>query len=127
MTLDELSYDQRFELKQKYQCEFWEEDPSYEEVANADRYVTDKQLEEAYSGIDFTDGDFSCTSNPVEYSRDDLYSGINAILYAIKNYFERSKSQSGYDTTGDIPFLCPLTNEEFQALEDNGWKTDIFV
>lgn len=66
MTLDELSYDQRFELKQKYQYEFWEEDPSYEEVANADRYVTDKQLEEAYSGIGFTDGDFSCTSNPVE-------------------------------------------------------------
>lgn len=60
MNVEELTRDQIVELKQSYLCSGGE-NVSYGELAGADDSVSDSTVFEVYSGIVFTDGDFSCT------------------------------------------------------------------
>ena len=63
MTLNELTEDQKFELKQNYlTARNYEEGVSYAELANADLLVTDAELEDIYGNTTFTDDDFSCSA-----------------------------------------------------------------
>ena len=57
MTLQELTDEQRLQLKQHLLCER-QESVSYGELADADELITDEELEEAYSGTEFVEGDF---------------------------------------------------------------------
>ena len=57
MKLNELTPDQKLQLKQSYLCEH-EDNVSYGELAEADTLVTDDELEEAYGDIDFVEDDF---------------------------------------------------------------------
>jgi hypothetical protein len=61
MTLKELSRDQITELKQTYLCEN-NSNVSWDELANADRNVSDEELENYFSSTAFFDDDFRCTA-----------------------------------------------------------------
>lgn len=66
MTLDELSEDQRLELKQRILAERNEhlgEGTSYGELADADELVDDEVLEAEYGGTEFSPDDFACTAS----------------------------------------------------------------
>lgn len=62
MTLKDLNHDQRVALKQGLLAEeLYEEngtEPSYAELANADKLVTDEKLEERYGRTEFVPEDF---------------------------------------------------------------------
>lgn len=63
MYISELNREQLIELKQSYliqQNEETGEGTSYDELARADSIISDKVIQEAYSGINFTEDDFSC-------------------------------------------------------------------
>ena len=64
-SLHELSADQISELKQSYLCNVKYEDTgvSYGMLANADSIVSMEELEEEYGSVQFTDNDFSCSTN----------------------------------------------------------------
>lgn len=58
MTLDQLSPEEKLELKQNYLSR--NEDVSYGELADADELVTDDQLRKEYGNTDFVPDDFFC-------------------------------------------------------------------
>lgn len=63
MYISELNRDQLTELKQSYLIQQNEEtgdDTSYDELARADSIISDEVIQEAYSGINFTEDDFFC-------------------------------------------------------------------
>lgn len=63
MHVSELNRSQLTELKQSYLMQNNEEvgeGTSYEELARVDRIISDEMIYEAYSGINFTEDDFSC-------------------------------------------------------------------
>lgn len=63
MYISELNREQLIELKQSYliqQNEETGEGTSYDELARADSIISDEMIYEAYSGINFTEDDFSC-------------------------------------------------------------------
>ena len=63
MHVSELNKDQLTELKQSYLMQHNEEvgeGTSYDELARADIIISDEMIYEAYSGINFTEDDFSC-------------------------------------------------------------------
>lgn len=63
MYISELNRDQLTELKQSYLMKHNEEvgeRTSYDELARADNIISDEMIYEAYSGINFTEDDFSC-------------------------------------------------------------------
>lgn len=64
MRLCDLTKEQRTEVKQRVLCdrllEGQNRTPGYSELADADELVSDKELEEAYGGTEFTLGDFCC-------------------------------------------------------------------
>lgn len=63
MYISELNRDQLTELKQSYLIQQNEETgdgTSYDELARADSIISDEMIYEAYSGINFTEDDFSC-------------------------------------------------------------------
>lgn len=57
MTVKELNRDQIVQLKQDYLVEI-RGDVSYGELADADELVTDAQVFDRYSGVDFVPDDF---------------------------------------------------------------------
>lgn len=62
MHVSELNKDQLTELKQSYLMQHNEEvgeGTSYDELARADSIISDEMIYEAYSGINFTEDDFS--------------------------------------------------------------------
>lgn len=62
MHVSELNRDQLTELKQSYLIQQNEETgdgTSYDELARADSIISDEMIYEAYSGINFTEDDFS--------------------------------------------------------------------
>lgn len=65
-TVSDLTAEQMFELKQAYLCQHFEEcedrEPSWDELANADRIVDDWLIFDSYSGTMFTADDFYCSS-----------------------------------------------------------------
>ena len=66
MTFDELSKEQKLELKQRLLVERNEqkgEGTSYGELADADGLVDDRTLEEAYGGTEFSPDDFACSTS----------------------------------------------------------------
>lgn len=75
MTLQELSKEQVHELKERYLMKLADEgtftevldvdydEPSYEDLANADEIVPDDVIEREYEGVCFVDDDFFCTAN----------------------------------------------------------------
>lgn len=63
MYISELNREQLIELKQSYliqQNEETGEGTSYDELARADSIISDKVIQEVYSGINFTEDDFFC-------------------------------------------------------------------
>lgn len=63
MNVSELNRSQLTELKQSYLMQHNEEvgeGTSYEELARVDSIISDEMIYEAYSGINFTEDDFSC-------------------------------------------------------------------
>lgn len=63
MYISELNRDQLTELKQSYLIQQNEETgdgTSYDELARADSIISDEVIQEAYSGINFTEDDFFC-------------------------------------------------------------------
>lgn len=63
MYISELSKDQLSELKQSYLIQHNEEmgeGTSYDELLRADSIISDDVIYEVYSGINFTEDDFSC-------------------------------------------------------------------
>lgn len=63
MHVSELNRDQLTELKQSYLMQHNKEvgeGTSYDELARADSIISDEMIYEAYSGINFTEDDFSC-------------------------------------------------------------------
>ena len=61
MRLNELNEDQRFMLKQRLVCEKWDahnKTPSYGDLAEADKIITDEELEQEYDGVEFVEEDF---------------------------------------------------------------------
>lgn len=75
MTLQELLKEQVHELKECYLMKLADEgtfaevldvdydEPSYEDLANADEIVPDDVIEREYEGVCFVDDDFFCTAN----------------------------------------------------------------
>lgn len=66
MTFDELSEEQKLELKQRILTERNEqrgEGTSYGELADADELVDDEALEAEYGGTEFSPDDFSCSAS----------------------------------------------------------------
>lgn len=65
MKLRELSQDQLLELKQACLCdialEMYNETPSIDMLLNADLYISDSDLEDAYGATDFVTEDFVCS------------------------------------------------------------------
>ena len=61
MKVTELTRDQLVQLKQGYFCGRPEE-PSWEELAQADTLITDEEIFSAYEGVEFSADDFSCTA-----------------------------------------------------------------
>jgi len=57
MTVKELNRDQMVQLKQDYLVEI-RGDVSYGELADADSIVTDEQMFDYYSGVNFVPDDF---------------------------------------------------------------------
>lgn len=57
MTVKELNRDQMAQLKRDYLIEI-RGDVSYGELADADELVTDAQVFDRYSGVDFVPDDF---------------------------------------------------------------------
>ena len=65
MTFDELTEDQKLELKQRVLMDRNEENgegTSYEELSEADYRVTDEELRERYGGTEFSPDDFMCSA-----------------------------------------------------------------
>lgn len=62
MTVYDLNRDQLVELKQQYLTNFSGEEPSYEELANADEIITDEQIYRYCEDITFTPDDFFCSA-----------------------------------------------------------------
>lgn len=61
MHVSELNRNQLTELKQSYLMQHNEETgegTSYDELARADSIISDKVIQEVYSGINFTEDDF---------------------------------------------------------------------
>lgn len=61
MNVSELNRSQLTELKQSYLMQHNEETgegTSYDELARADSIISDKVIQEVYSGINFTEDDF---------------------------------------------------------------------
>ena len=65
MKVTELNEEQLKEAKQRYLCEIADtrimERPYYGELANIDELVTDEEVFEYYSGIEFVPEDFLCS------------------------------------------------------------------
>lgn len=57
MTFKELNRNQIEQLKQRYYCDR-NENVSYGELANIDELVTDREVEEEFGDITFTEEDF---------------------------------------------------------------------
>lgn len=60
MKLSELTPEQKLELKQNFLSR--NNDVSYGELADADKLVSDQELEEEYGSTEFTADDFFCTA-----------------------------------------------------------------
>lgn len=75
MTIKDLSKDQLHELKERYLMKLADEgafaevmdvdydEPSYEDLANADDTVPDDVIEREYEGVCFVEDDFFFTAN----------------------------------------------------------------
>lgn len=63
MKLNELSNEQRLELKENYLCHHDDEDHSvsWGELTAADTLVSDEDLEREFGVVEFTNDDFSCS------------------------------------------------------------------
>ena len=59
MSVYELNKNQLIELKQNYLCEV-QENVSYGELCDADNIVSDEEIFQAYSCMDFSPEDFMC-------------------------------------------------------------------
>ena len=59
MSVYELNKNQLIELKQNYLCEV-QENVSYGELCDADNIVSDEEIFQAYSCMDFSSEDFMC-------------------------------------------------------------------
>ena len=65
MNVKDLDKDQLIELKQAFLVQTMDREgkcPSYGELADVDELISDEQIYEAYSGIEFSAGDFICTA-----------------------------------------------------------------
>ena len=60
MNVRELSRDQLLQLKANYYEDRHPEGVSYGELASVDSLVSDKEVMEAYDGVDFVEEDFTC-------------------------------------------------------------------
>jgi len=60
-TVYQLSKDELTELKARHYTET-HDSVSYGELSQIDDLVSDQEIKEAYSGIDFVDDDFFCNS-----------------------------------------------------------------
>lgn len=82
MRVQDLSYEEKTELKERYYTEH-NDIVSYGELADINELVTDKEIYEEYNGIDFITEDFFCNldrTNNYEYDydiREDLEDTIN--------------------------------------------------
>ena len=66
MTFDELSRDQKYELKQRIlisRADKSPEGPSYGELADADEIVSDDEARKWAEGIEFSPDDFLCSAS----------------------------------------------------------------
>lgn len=61
MKVQELSREQKIELKQTLLVEVLGCEPSWEELADADSIVSDRIMEKDFARTDFTDDDFFCS------------------------------------------------------------------
>ena len=59
MSVYELNKNQLIELKQNYLCEV-QENVSYGELCDADNIVSDEEIFQVYSCMDFSSEDFMC-------------------------------------------------------------------
>lgn len=59
MSVYELNKNQLIELKQNYLCEV-QENVSYGELCDADNIISDEEIFQAYSCMDFSSEDFMC-------------------------------------------------------------------
>lgn len=78
MTVHDLSREQLIELKQRYMTELANEgtfavvigrdydEPSHEDIANADEIVPDDVIFRNYEGVDFVHDDFFCSAGTDE-------------------------------------------------------------
>lgn len=67
MRLDDLNESQKLELKQHVltaRNDGRGEGTSYDELARADELVSDDDLRDFYEGTEFSEDDFTCSSNP---------------------------------------------------------------
>ena len=65
MTFDELSKDQKYELKQRMLIARYDknsEGPSYGELADADEIISDDEARKWAEGIEFSPDDFLCSA-----------------------------------------------------------------
>ncbi len=63
MTVHDLNPDQLSQLKQNMLCKRMDahgESPSWGELADADNIISDAEVKDQYSGVDFVPDDFSC-------------------------------------------------------------------
>ena len=58
MTVQELNREQLTQLKQRYYDDRHTEGVSYGELAAIDKLVSDKEVIDAYDGVDFVEDDF---------------------------------------------------------------------
>ena len=113
MKVYELSRDQMIELKQRYLMDQYEDrhlgEPSYDELATVDSDITDNEIYQVYSGIEFTNDDFFCTAGQEEeYSDTTLEDKLLALEARV-----RFIQDSNY-----IPFVSPYPSSTEKQLAD---------
>ena len=74
MTVYDLNRDQLIELKQNYYSETYNNNPSYDELADVDNLVSDQEIYDEYAGTDFVPDDFFCSAGQEQEPEDEEYS-----------------------------------------------------
>ena len=127
-TVKELSREQLIELKQRIimdEMEAMGDSPSYGELAEADKTVSDEEVFERFNDISFSDDDFCCSAGNCEQVIDTYimegkkgeYLRINAMEDGNGTWFDFTKSV--WDAyMHDLDTLKEIANGEFSDFED---------
>lgn len=111
-TFDELTSEQKLELKQALLCEKLE-GVSYEELADADALVSDSELEERYGATTFSDDDFQSNDKENDMEQCSEFASLDVYMGSIE--WETPSDSLPKKERYSIGFQTLLENEVVQS------------